>query len=1528
MEGGDIRMSSIDRRVVEMVFDNKAFEAGIKDTLGSLDALKKGLNLDGAAKGLHDISAAGRNFSLHGIASGIENISSKFSAMGAIGFAVIQNLTNAALDFGKRITAKIFDPLVGGGRRRALNIEQAKFQFRGLGMDVEATMESALQAVTGTAYGLDEAAKAAGQFGASGMRAGDDMTSALRAISGVAAMTSSSYDDIANVFTKVAGNGRVMGDDLLRLSARGLNAAATLADHLGISEREVRELVTEGQISFEMFYQAMDKAFGENATKANETYTGSLANMRAALSRIGARFFTPWLEQQRDLFNALSPAIDAVGEALKPVIDRMSQFTGNRTKGLIRFIEGLDLSRLNLVFAPLMAIARNIGEAFKSIASPIRDAFRDIFPPMTLDRLNAILKAVQKFTAGIKMGAEGAANLRRTFAGVFAVFGIGWEIVKAFGKFLFDLFGIARDGSGGFLAATANVGDFLVALLETIRTGGGLTDFFDSLLDKMRPAIEVIREVGQRLSELFGVDFNATDKMRGALNGLTDAGNRVSGVWEKISGALSFVGDIIGRTATRIGEFLRGIPSAIVDYIAGIDWAFVLSAINTGLFAAFLTILNDLGKMFEGGAGRDIFGNITSLVDAIKEPLSAATGALDQLTDTLSTMQNTLRAFTLIQIAIALGIMAISVIALSRINAADLTRALGAMAALFVELGAGLLAIQAIGGVKGLTRTAGGLTVLAIALLILVQSVKQLAKLEWEELAKGLTGLAVLLASVVLAARGLSGSSKGMISAGLGLMVLSIGIKILASAVKDLADLSWEDMAKGLVGVGTLLASLAIFTRLVQAHKTGMIQGAGLVLLAVGIKILASAVEDFAGLKWEEIAKGLVSISGILAAFAIFSKTVGRPDKLIASGAALVMVSIGMKIIASAMENFAGLSWEEIAKGLVAMGGALLILGVALSLMPSTTLISAAAILVVSGALVVLAGALKLMGGMGWEEIGKGLLTLGASLLILAVGLSAMSGTLLGAAALVVATAALTSLAPVLYLLSGLSWEAIAKGMTVLAVAFLILAGAGIILAPTVVTFLALGAAFLLFGAGIALLGVGIDLLARGFERLSRIGADLTLVLKDFLVTIIELVPLMGTKLAEAVINFVVALADASDSLMVAFTRIAQSIIESASKLIPDVLALFTTLVIGILTVIRETVPDIVETIGVLVTGILALLVEYTPKIAKAALQIMLGILKEATFYVPLIVREIIDLVVSMLEELSKGVPDFVKAATALMVAFLQEIADNLDDVTTAAVDVIIAFVESIGKQALRLANAAADALVDFLNGLATAIDTQAPRIRAAGRNIAKSIIEGVTGGLTAKDAMGKVGSAARSVADVALGAVGIRLRSRSPSKAFRDLFMTAGEGAVIGLKQSAVVAAKAADGMGKDTIEAMKKSLNHFPDLTNMDDLHPTITPVLDLSDFDKRVDYISSALSGQKVTVDVAYSQAKDAAIRYRANEAARYATSTLDSFAEPQPTISYTQNNYSPKELSSAEIYRQTKNQLSVTKGALTPNVAQDA
>ena len=243
-------MATVDNRIVEMQFKNEQFQRNVQDTMASVEGLKKGLNFDSATKALQGLQVTGDNFKLSGIAAGVQQLTDRFSTMGIVGMTIIQNLTNGAIAAGRKLASVLIGPIVDGGIKRAESIAQAKFQFEGLGMDIEKTMASALKAVDGTAYCLGSAAMVAAQFGASGLKAGDQMFSSLRAVAGVAAMTGREYSDIGSIFTSVAGNGRLMGNDLLQLSNSGLNVAATLSKVLGKTEAEVREMVTDGKISF------------------------------------------------------------------------------------------------------------------------------------------------------------------------------------------------------------------------------------------------------------------------------------------------------------------------------------------------------------------------------------------------------------------------------------------------------------------------------------------------------------------------------------------------------------------------------------------------------------------------------------------------------------------------------------------------------------------------------------------------------------------------------------------------------------------------------------------------------------------------------------------------------------------------------------------------------------------------------------------------------------------------------------------------------------------------------------------------------------------------------------------------------------------------------------------------------------------------------------------------------------------------------------------------------------------------------
>jgi hypothetical protein len=322
--------STIDSRVVEMRFDNDQFESGIKESLNTLDKLKESLDLDDAAKSFDTLDKAANDVDLSGIAAGIEALQNRFSTLGIVGMTVISNITTSLMNTLSSAVSYVSDSIISGGLTRAQNIENAHFQLQALLKDetaVQAVMDNAMDSVSDTAYAYDEAAKAAAQFAASGLEAGDDMETALRGIVGVASMTNSEYESISRIFTTVAGNGRLMGDQLLQLSSRGLNAASTIADYYKevqgqseMTEATVREMVSSGEVSFEDFAAAMNWAFGDQAFRANETFNGVMSNIKAAFAKIGAGFFSPLIEQNSDLILMLNSLKSKINEVKTAVV--------------------------------------------------------------------------------------------------------------------------------------------------------------------------------------------------------------------------------------------------------------------------------------------------------------------------------------------------------------------------------------------------------------------------------------------------------------------------------------------------------------------------------------------------------------------------------------------------------------------------------------------------------------------------------------------------------------------------------------------------------------------------------------------------------------------------------------------------------------------------------------------------------------------------------------------------------------------------------------------------------------------------------------------------------------------------------------------------------------------------------------------------------------------------------------------------------------------------------------------------------
>lgn len=406
--------AEVDTRVVQLTFDNEQFEKGVADSLKSLDKLSESIDeLPKSAKSFEELNQAMNSLDdqgLNNIDTHLEKITDRLSTMGIVGAAALNKITSTAMDVAAGALGVVLDPIKQifvGGLTRAQNLAQAQFLIAGMGIkdwkeevdDVTISVkhlteeEKALgqqtdslykdidYAVSGTAYGLDEAAKVAAQFVASGVEIGDEMRGSLRAISGVAAMTNTSFQEIGDIFTKVAGNGKAMTMELNQLSSRGLNARAAIAEYLrdvkgmaDATEQSVSEMAKKSEISFDIFASAMDYAFGEHAKEANNTFVGALANTRAALSRVGEQFWTPVMESARKVLVAVIPVINNLKNALAPFFTFV-------TSGIDMISDAIAalLNLISSIGAPIATALKNISNMMSNTISSFRSGIGGIF---------------------------------------------------------------------------------------------------------------------------------------------------------------------------------------------------------------------------------------------------------------------------------------------------------------------------------------------------------------------------------------------------------------------------------------------------------------------------------------------------------------------------------------------------------------------------------------------------------------------------------------------------------------------------------------------------------------------------------------------------------------------------------------------------------------------------------------------------------------------------------------------------------------------------------------------------------------------------------------------------------------------------------------------------------------------------------------------------------------------------------------------------------------------------------------------
>lgn len=568
----------------------------------------------------------------------ISKIGGAFGKIGKVGTGAIVTLAGGIT----ALAAK-------GGFTRALNIENAQAKLKGLGHDsasVTEIMNDALASVKGTAFGLGDAATVAASLSASGVKEGGELTQVLKTVADTAQISGRSLTDIGTIFGSVAARGKLQGDDMLQLMSSGIPVLQMLGKHLNKTSAEVSDMVSDGKIDFQTFADAMKEGLGGAAQSAGTTFAGALANVKAALSRLGETAATPVLNGLRGLFNQAIPLIDSFTAAVKPTLEKVG---AGLQKGLEQaiptvtaFFDKLGKSQTVQQFASYLASLKDdlkelgsslsgaAGAVWNVISEPLSELYNQAKGqlPAIADGFKTLLHAVSGLLDYVSAHADAIIPLAKGItAFVLASKGIG-AVSAGFKALPAALDGISRSATGittaakgisGFVNLATDLGGIGPALkttagnfgivqtavgtFKTVATAARTTwGLFTGLL-AANPFVLVIAGITAVVAALTWF-FTQTETGKRLWNSFT---TWFTGIWNQISTAcqpaLQAIGTFITQTMSQIQQIWQTGWTLITTVLQNV-WNTIgpiimiaLTAIITGIqtFTATITPLLQAG---------------------------------------------------------------------------------------------------------------------------------------------------------------------------------------------------------------------------------------------------------------------------------------------------------------------------------------------------------------------------------------------------------------------------------------------------------------------------------------------------------------------------------------------------------------------------------------------------------------------------------------------------------------------------------------------------------------------------------------------------------------------------------------------------------------------------------------------------------------------------------------------------------------------------------------------------------------------
>lgn len=848
-------------------------------------------------------------------------------------------------------------------------------------------------------------------------------------------------------------------------------------------------------------------------------------------------------------------------------------------------------------------------EKLQTILGTIKDAFNEVFEPLTGEELYNFTVQIKDFVSGLTMSEETLNNFKMTFKGAFAFVDIIGQGLNALGQILGHLLEKLLPLGDGFLGVTGGIGEWIVSIDEAIKSGDGLTKFVELVngaIDKLASGFKAAKDyVLDFIGSWTGIDFTKfeslrdiftwigeklsefVEKIRDTFPWVNSLQETVTAAFQKIRGSAdedigaantaleslktagSKVKDVFSNIAEKIGAFFAPVVEKIKNIFSGVT---ITDLIGTGLLAGIFKSIKKFADAF------------TDLLENFKGIGKSISGVLDSARDALILWQKDIKANILLKIAGAVGILAAALLVISKVDADRVLGSMGAITALLTEVtavmagimkwGTSANALEGLSEAAQLGKIAVAMMVIAGAVLILAAALKKCENLNWDNTIPAMTALFVLLGEMTAAMYGfmaiakknpLSKETGTLQSFAVGMIGMSVAIAILATAVARLGKLDLKQVIQGGLTVVALMTALSGVTAALKAIKSDNMSGVAgsMIAMALALTMLYVPIRLFAKLDTDTLKHGGIAVS-----------------------VALLAITSAMTVMKSAQGDMKGV---------------------------------AGSVLAMATALTLLIIPIKVLGSMDMNSLAKGLTGILVPLAAMGAVLSSLSGgdySRIGTNMIAMA-AAMTLLVVPLKVLGSMDLASLAKALVAFGIALGLLVRAAYLIAPLAASLGGLSKAMIAFGAACLGVGVLVGAIAFAFMTLATVGAAGVAAILAAITGLIQgfrvMMPIIGEALKDLILTLCDVLKDTAPAITETVLYLIDELLRQIEDYVPSIVAHLAKIIQKIGQAITENFGDIGlgDWIGAAIfTGIVAasaLLVKGFAAVAKDVPRALLG---------------------------------------------------------------------------------------------------------------------------------------------------------------------------------------------------------------------------------------------------------------------------------------------------------------------------------